>query len=106
MRPDRIVVGECRGDEIRDLLTALNTGHDGGAGTLHANGIADVPARLEALGALGGWDAQAVARQASSAFDVVLHLARDGSGARRLDAAGTFRLSGDRLEIERVTPWE
>src|SRR5699024_4995150 len=80
MRPDRLVVGECRGEEIRDLLTALNTGHDGGAGTLHANGLADVPARLEALGALAGWDDRAVARQASSAFDVVLHLARDGAG--------------------------
>ncbi|HET8896773.1 MAG TPA: ATPase, T2SS/T4P/T4SS family, partial [Protaetiibacter sp.] len=50
MRPDRLVVGECRGAELRELLTALNTGHDGGAGTLHANSLADVPARLEALG--------------------------------------------------------
>ena len=52
MRPDRLVVGECRGEEVRELLSALNTGHDGGAGTLHANGLHDVPARLEALGAL------------------------------------------------------
>ena len=50
MRPDRLVVGECRGAELRELLGALNTGHDGGAGTLHANSLADVPARLEALG--------------------------------------------------------
>lgn len=106
MRPDRIVVGECRGDEIRDLLTALNTGHDGGAGTLHANGLADVPARLEALGALAGWDDHAVARQTSSAFDVVLHLARGASGSRRLIAAGEFRVGGGRLEIEEVAPWE
>src|SRR6187431_2079943 len=56
MRPDRLVVGECRGEEVRDLLTALNTGHDGGAGTLHANSLDDVPARLEALGALAGLD--------------------------------------------------
>ena len=54
MRPDRLVVGECRGAELRELLGALNTGHDGGAGTLHANSLADVPARLEALGALAG----------------------------------------------------
>ena len=52
MRPDRIVLGECRGEEIRELLQALNTGHDGGCGTVHANTAADVPARLEALGAL------------------------------------------------------
>ena len=54
MRPDRLVVGECRGAELRELLAALNTGHDGGAGTLHANSLADVPARLEALGATAG----------------------------------------------------
>ena len=54
MRPDRLVVGECRGAEVVDLLAALNTGHEGGAGTLHANAPADVPARLEALGLLGG----------------------------------------------------
>ena len=50
MRPDRLVVGECRGAEVRELMSALNTGHDGGAGTLHANGLDYVPARLEALG--------------------------------------------------------
>ena len=54
MRPDRLVVGEVRGAEVVDLLAALNTGHDGGAGTVHANTAGDVPARLEALAALGG----------------------------------------------------
>lgn len=82
MRPDRLVVGECRGAELRDLLMALNTGHDGGAGTLHANSLADVPARLEALGVLAGWGAEALARQAVSAFDAVLHLERDEQGRR------------------------
>ena len=65
MRPDRLVVGECRGVELRELLSALNTGHDGGAGTLHANSLDDVPARLEALGSAAGLDAHAVARQAA-----------------------------------------
>lgn len=51
MRPDRIVVGEARGAVVVDLLAALNTGHDGGAGTVHANRPGEVPARLEALGA-------------------------------------------------------
>src|SRR5690606_19227380 len=62
MRPDRIVLGECRGAEIVTLLTALNTGHDGGAGTLHASTLNDVPARLEALGALAGLTPEAAAR--------------------------------------------
>ncbi len=91
MRPDRLVVGECRGAEVRELLAALNTGHDGGAGTLHANSLADVPARLEALGALAGLSADALARQAVSAFDAVLHVERAGSG-RRLAALGRLGL--------------
>lgn len=91
MRPDRLVVGECRGAELRELLAALNTGHDGGAGTLHANSLADVPARLEALGALAGMSPDAVARQAVSALDVVLHVERTAQG-RRLAALGSLVL--------------
>lgn len=105
MRPDRLVVGECRGEEVRELLTALNTGHDGGAGTLHASGLADVPARLEALGALAGMDATALARQVVSAFTVVLHLERSADGCRRLARAGRFLLADDRLHVEEVQPW-
>ena len=105
MRPDRLVVGECRGEEVRELLTALNTGHDGGAGTLHASGLSDVPARLEALGALAGMDATALARQAVSAFTTVLHLERAPDGTRRIAQAGRFVLGGDRLDIEEVRPW-
>jgi len=91
MRPDRLVVGECRGAEVRELLAALNTGHDGGAGTLHANSLADVPARLEALGALAGLSSGALARQAVSAFEAVLHVERTPAG-RRLTAIGALRL--------------
>ena len=91
MRPDRLVVGECRGVEVRELLAALNTGHDGGAGTLHANSLDDVPARLEALGAIAGLTTDAVGRQAVSAFDAVLHLVRDRTG-RRLAAMGRLCL--------------
>jgi len=105
MRPDRIVLGECRGAEIRELLSALNTGHDGGAGTLHANGLPDVPARLEALGALAGWDDRALARQAVSAIGVVLHLERDDGGVRRLAAAGRLVLEDGRLAVREETPW-
>jgi pilus assembly protein CpaF len=99
MRPDRLVVGECRGAEIRELLGALNTGHDGGAGTLHANGVADVPARLEALGALAGMDAVTTARQAVSAIGLVIHLARTPQG-RRVAAAGRLTIGEDgRLRV-------
>jgi pilus assembly protein CpaF len=76
MRPDRIVLGECRGAEVADVMAALNTGHDGGCATLHANTAGDVPARLEALGVLAGLTRDAVHAQATSAFDAVLHVRR------------------------------
>jgi pilus assembly protein CpaF len=98
MRPDRLVVGECRGPELRELLAALNTGHDGGAGTLHANSLDDVPARLEALGSTAGMSPDAVARQAVSAFDLVVHLERH-EGRRRVRQIGRFELDGARLGI-------
>jgi pilus assembly protein CpaF len=99
MRPDRLVLGECRGAEIRELLGALNTGHDGGAGTLHANSLTDVPARLEALGALAGLAPTAIARQALSAIGAVLHVARTPEG-RQLAEVGAFALDArDRLAI-------
>ncbi|MER5639362.1 TadA family conjugal transfer-associated ATPase [Kitasatospora sp. NPDC002227] len=85
MRPDRLVVGEVRGAEASDLLTALNTGHEGGSGTVHANTAADVPARLEALGALAGLDRLSLHSQLRSALDVVVHLAREPeTGLRRV----------------------
>ncbi len=92
MRPDRLILGECRGAEVRELLSALNTGHDGGAGTLHANSLSDVPARLEALGALAGLGADAMARQAVSAIDAVLHLERTHD-RRHIAQVGRLALS-------------
>lgn len=99
MRPDRVVVGEFRGGEVVELLAALNTGHAGGAATVHANGIADVPARLEALGALGGLDRVALTAQAASALDVVLHLERNTTGVRILSQIGRVHRSPDGLEV-------
>ncbi len=84
MRPDRLVVGEVRGAEVVDLLAALNTGHEGGCGTLHANSPADVPARLEALGVAAGLSRDAVHSQVSAALQVVVHLVRGRDGIRRL----------------------
>lgn len=95
MRPDRLVVGEVRGAEVVDLLAALNTGHEGGCGTLHANSAADVPARIEALALAAGLGRAAAHSQLASGVDLVLHLTRV-AGLRRLaeiavparDAAG------------------
>jgi pilus assembly protein CpaF len=97
MRPDRIVLGECRGAEVREVLTALNTGHEGGCATVHANTAADVPARLEALASLAGMSRESVAAQASSALDAVLHLRRNGA-TRYLAEVGVVR-RGERGEL-------
>jgi pilus assembly protein CpaF len=103
MRPDRIVVGEVRGAEVVDLLAALNTGHDGGAGTVHANNPGEVPARLEALGALGGLDRGALHSQLAAAVQVLLHVARDRGGRRRLSEIAMLRRADGRVEA--VTVW-
>ena len=95
MRPDRIVVGEVRGAEVIDLLTALNTGHDGGAGTIHANSPEEVPARLEALAALGGMDRHALHSQLAAAVQVVLHVHRSADGSRRLEQIGVINRGAD-----------
>jgi pilus assembly protein CpaF len=94
MRPDRVVLGECRGAEVREVLSALNTGHDGGCTTVHANAVADVPARLAALGALAGLSRDALAAQAASAFHAVVHLRRDG-GRRRVAELGVVQRTDD-----------
>ncbi|MFI7156160.1 TadA family conjugal transfer-associated ATPase [Micromonospora chalcea] len=104
MRPDRLVVGECRGAEVVDLLAALNTGHDGGAGTLHANAPADVPARLEALGMLGGLPRLALHAQVAAALQVVLQLRRTGEG-RVLDSIGMLLPDGPDRVVTVVPAW-
>ncbi|HVQ87311.1 MAG TPA: TadA family conjugal transfer-associated ATPase [Actinomycetes bacterium] len=82
MRPDRLIVGEARGAEIVDLLSALNTGHEGGCGTIHANSATDVPARVEALAIAGGLNREAAHSQLGAALDAVLHLSRRVDGRR------------------------
>lgn len=88
MRPDRLVVGEVRGAEVVDLLAALNTGHDGSAGTIHANAVAEVPARLAALGALGGLDSHALGAQVAASLRVVVGVRREPSGRRHVSDIG------------------
>jgi pilus assembly protein CpaF len=95
MRPDRLVIGEVRGAEVVDLLAALNTGHEGGCGTVHANSAADVPARLEALGALAGLGPAAVHSQLASALHAVVHLVRGPGGQRRVAEVRVVGRRGD-----------
>lgn len=98
MRPDRLVVGEIRGVEIVDLLQAFTTGHRGGATTLHAHDASEVPARLEALGLMAGVPAEAMARLAATAIDVIVDLGRDDGGRfvrglhQLVHDAGTLRV--------------
>lgn len=95
MRPDRIVLGEVRGGELCDLLTALNTGHEGGCGTVHANSVGDVPARLEALAALGGLNRDACHAQLASALRVAVHVRRWPDGSRGVAEIGLFVRGSD-----------
>ena len=97
MRPDRLVVGEVRGGECVDLLAALNVGHDGGMGTLHANSPADVPARVEALCTAAGLSREATHSQLAAGVRVVVHLARERDGCRRLRSVGVLRRRLDGL---------
>lgn len=85
MRPDRVVVGEVRGAEVVDLLAALNTGHEGGCGTVHANSPEDVPARLEALGLMAGLPRDAVHSLVAAGLHVIIHVERRRTD-RRLSA--------------------
>jgi len=102
MRPDRIVVGEVRGAELVDLLIALNTGHEGGCGTVHANTAETVPARLEALAALGGLGREAAHSQIAAAVRAVVHVARDGGHRRVGEVALLTRGSEGFVETRRA----
>ena len=97
MRPDRVVVGEVRGAEVVELLTALNTGHEGGCGTIHANSAADVPARLEALGLLARLDRDAIHALLGAALHVVIALDRGDDGIRRVATINVITLNGERV---------
>lgn len=97
MRPDRLVVGEVRGAEVVDMLAALNTGHAGGCGTLHANSAGDVPARIEALALAAGMPRAAAHSQLAAALDVVVHLVRGADGIRRVSSLAVPVRAGDGL---------
>lgn len=100
MRPDRIAVGEVRGAEVADLLAALNTGHDGSAGTVHANSPTELPARLEALGALGGLDRPALSAQVAASLRVVVGMRRYPDGRRGVESLGVARRQADGIVVD------
>ena len=102
MRPDRVIVGEVRGAEVVDLLAALNTGHEGGCGTVHANSASHVPARLEALGLAAGLPRSAVHSLTGAGIDAVIHLTRDRTGSRRV--AGVHVMCIDDAGIVEAVP--
>jgi pilus assembly protein CpaF len=104
MRPDRLVVGECRGAEVVDLLGALNTGHEGGAATLHANAPADVPARLEALALLDGVPRAALHAQLAAALQVVIQVRR-AAGQRVVDEVCMLLPAGPERLVRAVPAW-
>jgi pilus assembly protein CpaF len=98
MRPDRIVIGEVRGPEALDLLTALNTGHEGALSTLHANSSADALSRLETLALMAGVGLphEAIAEQVQRGVDLVVHVERRPDGSRRVaEIAEVVRVAGD-----------
>jgi pilus assembly protein CpaF len=100
MRPDRLVVGEVRGAEVVDLLAALNTGHEGGCGTVHANSAADVAARLEGLALATGMPLAAVHSQMAAALEAVVHCVRDRDGRRRVAEIAVLRAgAGGRVSV-------
>lgn len=105
MRPDRVVLGECRGEEIADLLRAFNSGHRGGATTLHADRLERVPARLISLGLLAGLDTRALCMLAQDAFDVVIHVERTSVG-RHIAQVGTLAVVRDALVGVPLLAWD
>ncbi len=100
MRPDRLVVGEVRGAEVVDLLAAMNTGHEGGCGTVHANSAAAVPDRLAALALAAGMTLAGVHAQASAGLDVVVHLARRPDGTRVVAEMGVVTRDADGTAVQ------
>jgi pilus assembly protein CpaF len=109
MRPDRIVVGECRGGESLDMLQAMNTGHDGSLSTVHANSPRDAIARLETLALMAGMDLplRAVREQIASAVDVIIQVSRLRDGSRRVThITEVLGMEGDTVTLQDAFAFE
>ncbi len=114
MRPDRIVVGECRGGEALDMLQAMNTGHDGSLTTIHANSPRDALARLETLVLMAGFDLplRAIREQVASAIHIVVQISRERDGSRKvINVSEITKMEGDVITMQdifsfRQTGWD
>jgi pilus assembly protein CpaF len=105
MRPDRIIVGECRGGEALDMLQAMNTGHDGSLTTVHANSPRDVISRLETMVLMSGMDlpSRAIREQIASAVDIIIHESRLSDGSRRVTAISEVTgLEGTQIVMQEI----
>jgi pilus assembly protein CpaF len=91
MRADRLIIGEVRGAEVIDWLSALNTGHTGSAGTIHANSIQEVIIRFESLGLMAGLSKEAIHSQLRTALNYVIHIERNSEGKRKVTAIGEIQ---------------
>ena len=113
MRPDRIVVGECRGGEALDMLQAMNTGHDGSLTTIHANSPRDALSRLETLVLMAGFDLplRAIREQVASAVQIVIQICRERDGSRKIERVSEItKMEGDVITMQdlfvyRQTGW-
>ena len=105
MRPDRIVIGECRGAEALDMLQAMNTGHDGSITTIHANAPRDALSRVETMVLMAGFDlpVRAIREQISSAIDLVIHTARLRDGTRKvMSVSEVVGMEGDIVTMQEI----
>jgi pilus assembly protein CpaF len=109
MRPDRIVVGECRGGEALDMLQAMNTGHDGSMTTVHSNSPCDTLHRLETMVLMAGMDlpVRAIREQIASALDLIIHMARLKDGSRKIVAITEVQgMEGDVIVLQDIFVFE
>jgi len=109
MRPDRIVVGECRGGETLDMLQAMNTGHDGSLSTVHANTPRDAISRMETMSLMSGLDlpVKVLSKQIASAVNLIVQQARLSDGARKITYVTEVQgMEGDTILLQDIFVWE
>jgi Flp pilus assembly CpaF family ATPase len=109
MRPDRIIVGECRGAEALDMLQAMNTGHDGSLTTIHANSARDAISRIETMVMMAGFELpiRAIRDQIASAVDIVVHISRMRDGSRKVVGISEIAgLEGDVVTMQEIVRYK
>jgi pilus assembly protein CpaF len=109
MRPDRVIIGECRGGETLDMLQAMNTGHDGSMTTVHANSPRDALGRIEVMVAMSGYDLpmRALRQQISSAINVIVQVQRLAGGKRKVTRVSEIAgMEGDQIQVQDVFVFE